>query len=180
MKNISVTLTKTKKSRSIELFFNKVFTQSEGKKEGNIVSKLSFKLAKLIDGENVIGIEAKIKTKIVGYIFLTKLQYKENYLVYLLAPVAVDNNFQKQGIGKKIIQFALKYLKKQNVDLLMTYGDPSYYSKSGFKKTNISLIPAPYKLSQPVGWLVNKISPKRLKIKSKPKCVLPFRNKKLW
>ena len=67
MKNISVTLTKTKKSRLIELFFKKVFTQSEGKKEGNIVSKLSFKLAKLIDSENVIGIEAKIKNKIVGY-----------------------------------------------------------------------------------------------------------------
>jgi predicted N-acetyltransferase YhbS len=31
----------------------------------------------------------------------------------LLAPVAVGNNLQKQGIGKKIIQFALKYLKKQ-------------------------------------------------------------------
>ena len=173
-------LTRTNKSKSIQLFFKKVFTKSEGKKEGNIVSKLSFKLAKLIDGENIIGIEAKIKTKIVGYIFLTKLQYKENYLVYLLAPVAVDNKFQKQGIGQKIIQFALKYLKKQKVDLLMTYGDPRYYRKSGFKKTNIAIIPAPYKLSQPIGWLVNKISLEKLKIKSKPKCVLPFRNKKLW
>jgi len=101
-------------------------------------------------------------------------------LVYLLAPVAVDNNFQKQGIGQKIIKFALKYLKKQKVDLLMTYGDPRYYRKLGFKKTNIAIIPAPYKLSQPIGWLVNKISLKKLKIKSKPKCVLPFRNKKLW
>ena len=82
MNKISISLSKTKKSRSIELFFKKVFTQSEGKKEGKIVSKLSFKLAKLIDGENVIGIEAKIKTKIVGYIFLTKLQYKEDYLAY--------------------------------------------------------------------------------------------------
>ena len=173
-------LTKTNKSKSIQLFFKKVFTKSDGKKEGNIVSRISFKLAKLIDGENVIGIEAKIKNKIVGYIFLSKLKYKENYLIYLLAPVAVDNNFQKKGIGKKIIQFALKYLKKQKVDLLMTYGDPSYYTKSGFKKTKISLIPAPYKLSQPIGWLVNKISFKKLKIKSKPKCVLPFRNKKLW
>jgi len=173
-------LTRTNKSKSIQLFFKKVFTKSEGKKEGNTVSKLSFKLANLIDGESVIGIEAKIKTQIVGYIFLSKLQYKENYSVYLLAPVAVDNNFQKKGIGKKIIQFALRYVKKQKVDLLMTYGDPSYYRKSGFKKTNISLVPAPYKLSQPIGWLVNKISSKRLKIKSKPKCVLPFRNKKLW
>jgi putative acetyltransferase len=95
-------LTGTNKSKSIQLFFKKVFTQSEGKKEGNIVSKLSFKLAKLIDGENVIGIEAKIKTKIVGYIFLTKLQYKENYLVYLLAPVAVHSNYQKKGLGQKL------------------------------------------------------------------------------
>jgi putative acetyltransferase len=86
-------------------------------------------------------------------------------LVYLLAPVAVDNNFQKKGIGKKIIQFALKYLKKQKVDLLMTYGDPNYYRKSGFKKTNVSLIPAPYKLSQPMGWLVNKISLKKIENK---------------
>ena len=92
----------------------------------------------------------------------------------------MDNNFQRKGIGQKIIQFDLKYLKKQKVDLLMTYVDPSYYRKSGFKKTNTSLIPAPYKLSQPIGWLVNKISFKKLKIKSKPKCVLPFRNKKLW
>ena len=61
MNRIIISLLKTKKSRSIELFFRKVFTQSENKKEGNIVSKLSFKLVKLIDGENVIGIEAKMK-----------------------------------------------------------------------------------------------------------------------
>jgi predicted N-acetyltransferase YhbS len=54
------------------------------------------------------------------------LQLFLNYLVYLLAPVAVYNKFQKQGIGQKIIQFALKYLKKQKVDLLITYGDPRY------------------------------------------------------
>ena len=174
-------LTRTNKSKSIQLFFKKVFTKSEGKKEGNIVSKLSFKLAKLIDGENVIGIEAKIKTKIVGYIFLTKLQYKENYLVYLLAPVAVHSNYQKKGLGQKIIQYGIKCLKKQNVDLLMTYGDPNYYLKSGFKKTKVTLVPAPYKLFQPIGWLANKISSKRsIKLRSKPSCVLPFRNKKLW
>jgi len=95
-------LTRTNKSKSIQLFFKKVFTKSEGKKEGNIVSRISFKLAKLIDGENVIGIEAKIKNKIVGYIFLSKLKYKEDYLVYLLAPVAVDNNFQKKELVKKL------------------------------------------------------------------------------
>jgi putative acetyltransferase len=105
-------LTRTNKSKSIQLFFKKVFTKSEGKKEGNIVSRLSFKLAKLIDGENIIGIEAKIKNKIVGYIFLSKLKFKEDYLVYLLAPVAVDNNFQKKGIGQKNYSICFKILKE--------------------------------------------------------------------
>jgi putative acetyltransferase len=52
----------------------------------------------------------------------------------LLAPVAVDNKIQKKGVGKKIIKFGIKYLKQHKVDILMTYGDPSYYSKVGFKK----------------------------------------------
>lgn len=181
MKSLMFNLTKSKKPKSVQQFFKKVFTKSESIKEGNIVGNLSYKLSKLIDDKNIIGIEGKINNKIVAYIFLTKLYFKEDYLVYLLAPVAVDSNYQKKGLGQKIIQFALKYLKKQNADLLMTYGDPNYYLKSGFKKTKVTLIPAPYKLSQPIGWLVNKISPKRpIKLRSKPSCVLPFKNKKLW
>ncbi len=181
MKNVKFSLTKTNKSKSIQNFFKKVFTKSEGKKEGNIVSNLSFKLAKSIDEKNVIGIEGKIKNKIIAYIFLTKLSFKEDCLVYLLAPVAVDSKIQKKGMGKKIIRYGINYLKQNKVDILMTYGDPNYYSKLGFKKTKISLIPAPFKLSQPIGWLINKISSKKIPtFKKKPLCVLPFRNRKLW
>jgi hypothetical protein len=42
MNKISISLSKTEKSKSIELFFKKVFTKSEGKKEGNIVSRVIF------------------------------------------------------------------------------------------------------------------------------------------
>lgn len=181
MKNLKFFLTKTNKAKSIQNFFRKVFTRSGGKKEGNVVGALSFKLAKLIDERNIIGIEGKINNKIGAYIFLTKLSFKEDCLVYLLAPVAVDNKIQKKGVGKKIIKFGIKYLKRHKVGILMTYGDPSYYSKVGFKKTKVSIVPAPYKLSQPIGWLINKISSKKInKFKSKPNCVRPFRNKKLW
>jgi hypothetical protein len=94
MKNIKFSLTKTNKAKSIQHFFINVFTKSEGKKEGNIVSTLSFKLAKLIDEKNIIGIEGKIKNKIVAYIFLTKLSFKEDCLIFFLAQVAVDNKIQ--------------------------------------------------------------------------------------
>ncbi len=109
-------------------------------------------MAKLIDERNIIVIEAKINNKIVAYTFLTKLSFKEDCLVYFLAPVAVDNKIQKKGVGKKIIEFGIKYLKQHKVNILMTYGDPSYYSKVGFKKTKVSIVPPPYKLSQPFGW----------------------------
>lgn len=173
--------TKSKNYKSIQNFFKKVFTNSDSKKEGTVVGNLAFKLAKANDGVNIVGIAGKIKNKIVAYIFLSILNYKNNYSIYLLAPVAVDPNFQNKGLGKKIIKYATKHLKTKKIDLLMTYGDPRYYSKIGFKKTNVSIVPAPFKLSQPIGWLMNKISSKKLpKLAKKPECVLPFRNKKLW
>lgn len=181
MNKIKFLLTTNFKSKSIQLFFNNVFTKSESKKEGKIVGDLSFKLAQIIDQKDIIAIESKIDDKIIAFIFLTKLNYNQNYSVYLLAPVAVDPNFQNKGLGKKIIKYAIKHLKTKKIDLLMTYGDPRYYSKIGFKKTTVSIVPAPFKLSQPIGWLMNKISSKKLpKLAKKPECVLPFRNKKLW
>ena len=78
MKNIKFSLTKTNKAKTIQHFFRKVFTKSEDKKEGNVVGALSFKLAKLIDEKNIIGIEGKINNKIVDYTFLTKLSFKED------------------------------------------------------------------------------------------------------
>jgi len=71
--NVTFNLTKNKKPKSTQQFFKKVFTKSENKKEGNIVGNLSYKLSKLIDDENIIGIEGKINNKIVAYIFLSKL-----------------------------------------------------------------------------------------------------------
>ena len=99
MNKIKFSLTTNFKSKSIQLFFNNVFTKSESKKEGKIVGDLSFKLAQIIDQKDIIAIESKIDDKIIAFIFLTKLNYNQNYSVYLLAPVAVDPNFQNKGLG---------------------------------------------------------------------------------
>ena len=101
--NIKFTLTKTNKAKSIQHFFKKVFTKSGGAKEGAIVCALSFKLAKLIDEKNVIGIEGTINNRIVAYIFLTTLVFKEDFLVYLIATVAVDNIMQSKVIGINVV-----------------------------------------------------------------------------
>ena len=78
MKNIKFSLTKTNKAKSIQHFFKNVFTKSEGKKEGNIVSTLSFKLAKLIDEKNIIHFGGKVFKTVLrmghSYVFIHVFQ----------------------------------------------------------------------------------------------------------
>ncbi|MCG5517084.1 MULTISPECIES: hypothetical protein [unclassified Ectothiorhodospira] len=37
--------------------------------------------------------------------------------------------------------------------MVLTYGDPNYYSRIGFKPITEALAPAPFTLKQPEGWL---------------------------
>ena len=179
--NLSFNLSKVNQAKAIKSLFGKVFSKSADQKEGKIVSHLAFKLARSVNGKKIIGITAKIKDKLVACVFLTQLTFKQNYKVFLLAPVAVDSSIQKKGVGKSIINYSIDYLKQNNMDLLMTYGDPSYYKRFSFKNTKVTKIPAPFKLSQPIGWLMLKLSRKKIpNLGKSASCVLPFRKKKLW
>ena len=55
----------------------------------------------------------------------------------ILAPLAVCTNFQKQGIGSKLIQAGFKHLQSSGVDLVFVLGHPSYYPKHGFQTADI-------------------------------------------
>ncbi|MEZ6039966.1 MAG: hypothetical protein R3C20_05635 [Planctomycetaceae bacterium] len=44
-------------------------------------------------------------------------------------------------------------LQDQHVELVVTYGDPAFYSKVGFRSISPQTIRPPFELSQPEGWL---------------------------
>ena len=94
--NLSFNLSKVNQAKAIKSLFSKVFSKSADQKEGKIVSHLAFKLARSVNGKKIIGITAKIKDKLVACVFLTQLTFKQNYKVFLLAPVAVDTSIQKK------------------------------------------------------------------------------------
>jgi putative acetyltransferase len=166
----------------ISSFFNHVFSVSEGPAEGAILEKLTFQLTEQINDHSITGLKSiNDDHEVMGCIFLSKLHFLENVNAYLLAPVGVHPSHHKKGIGTELIEYGVSYLNSMNVDFLMTYGDPNYYSRFGFQGVSEQTLPAPFPLSQPEGWLYKSINLKQTPtINGKPSCVEPFNNPDLW
>jgi len=101
--------------------------------------------------------------------------------IFLLGPVAVLTDSQGQGIGQSLIRYGIEELKKNVAKLLVTYGDPSFYSKVGFNQVEEKLIEPPFPLSQPEGWLAQDLNGRHITASiGKCSCVPAFANPKYW
>ncbi|MBX2858846.1 MAG: N-acetyltransferase [Cellvibrionaceae bacterium] len=129
----------------------------------------------------MICVGAYDNERLIGSIFFTRLWFKKPIQVFMLAPVAVSTGHQGKGIGQEIINFGLNQLKKRSVDIAVTYGDPSFYSKVGFRELSEDVIPAPQKLSMPFGWLGLSLNGKPMPtINERPVCVKAFNDPVYW
>lgn len=164
----------------IELFTN-VFSASENESEGQVIGNLVSNLITTTKPEDLVGFVAVSNGIIVGCIFFSRLILPSNEVAFILSPVAVATNKQGTGIGQKLINYGLKYLKFQKVNLAFTYGDPNYYSKAGFSCINESIVKAPFELSQPEGWLAQSVDGKTIKaMQGSSKCVEALSDQKYW
>ena len=99
----------------------------------------------------------------------------------MLAPVAVDTSHQGKGVGQALINFGLNEMKKRSAAVVITYGDPSFYSRVGFQSLSEEVVPAPYKLSMPEGWLGQSLNEDPIPIiNDRPGCVPAFNNSAYW
>ncbi len=143
-------LFKDKQDEVAELFTS-VFASSEGEEEGKLIGKLASELSSNIDNKRIICFGAYKQQSLIGSIFFTRLWFNEPILVYMLAPVAVDTEYQGNGVGQALITYGLNDLRDRSVAVAVTYGDPSFYSKVGFQTLSEDIIRAPLKLSMPEG-----------------------------
>ncbi len=125
-------LEKNSKEEVANLFLS-VFSSSEGETEGKLIGNLASDLSASIDNEEIICLGVYENKSLIGSIFFTRLQFNESLQVYMLAPVAISTLYQGKGIGQALINYGLKELKSRSVNVAITYGDPSFYSKVGFK-----------------------------------------------
>ena len=144
-------------SEEIEKLFTKVFSESEGQSEGLLIGKLVHDLISSTDPKRLYGFIAKENGQIIGSIFFSSLMFESEVNAFILSPVAIHTDYQGQGIGQKLINFGINYLKDNGVGLVFTYGDPNFYKKVGFKPISEKVVKAPLKLKYPAGWLCQSL-----------------------
>lgn len=137
----------------IKSLFTAVFTDSEGQSEGILIGNLAHELMTETDKKDLYGFVAIEQEHIIGCIFFSRLTFESGIRAFILSPVAVHTDHQGKGIGQQLINYGLKRLKDEGVQLVMTYGNPKFYSKVGFNPVKEEIVKAPKKLTYPEGWL---------------------------
>ena len=161
--------------------FTSVFSASEGAAEGALIGGLASDLAARADNQEMVGVGAYDEGALVGAIYFTRLRFDEPSDVYLLAPVAVRTEYQGKGLGQALIRSGLQLLKQRDVLVVVTYGDPAFYSRMGFRALSEDQIQAPLALSMPEGWLGLSLSGGEVPIlKGRPACVAEFDDPDYW
>lgn len=78
-----------------------------------------------------LSLVATQDSKVVGYILFTKIKIGE-YEELALAPLGILPEYQKQGIGKKLIEKGHQIAKELGYHYSVVLGSETYYSKSGY------------------------------------------------
>ncbi|WFN35559.1 N-acetyltransferase [Methanogenium sp. S4BF] len=116
--------------------------------------------------EPTISLLAFKEDEAVGHILFTKaaIDGKDpSPLIYLLAPLAIKPEHQKQGIGGMLINEGLKKLKDMGVEMVFVLGHENYYPKYGFINDAGNMgFAAPYPIpeEQAGAWMVQFLGSK--------------------
>lgn len=84
-------------------------------------------------GNLTVSLVAVDKDEIVGHLALSPVTVSGQIAGLGLAPVAVKPQYQKQGIGKALVEAGLKAAKRRREKMVVLLGDPGYYQQFGFK-----------------------------------------------
>lgn len=82
----------------------------------------------------VISLVAEDEGRIVGHILFSPMALEPlaGAIGLGLAPVAVQPDHEKHGVGRRLIQNGLSACRKWGADFVVVLGDPAYYSRFGF------------------------------------------------
>ncbi|MDJ1185231.1 GNAT family N-acetyltransferase [Roseofilum casamattae] len=127
-----------------------------GEEEGEEIAKLAEDFLKLPE---TISISVKRDRKIVGNVLFTPFAFKDSpeRKCYLLAPLGVLPEYQRQGVGKELIETGIKHLKSIGTDAIFVLGVPTYYPQYGFVATD-KQTPYPDLLTMPEAWMMLELN----------------------
>ncbi len=172
------------KSQAEEIIglFTSTFTASEGADEGRLIGTLVRNLIATTPDKDLFVFTAWEDGALAGGIAFSRLTYpQDDREIFLLGPVAVAPDRQKQGIGQKLLTHGLNELRKRGVDVAITYGDPDYYRRVGFVPITEDQARPPRALSHPHGWLGQSLTDRPLdRLTGPSSCVAAFDSPDYW
>lgn len=112
----------------------------------------------------ILSLIAFKEDKAVGHILFTRARLAKTQhtaSISILAPLAIVPDFQKKGIGGKLIERGLHLLSKSGVDLVFVLGHPEYYPRYGFRPAGNHGFEAPYYIpdEHADAWMVQALRP---------------------
>ena len=132
----------------------KVIETAFSNEENKVIINLVQELSREVTSPSIKSLVAEVDNQVIGYVSYSPIFLKSDSSIsgYILAPLAVSPEHQKQGVGSNLINAGVEMLTKDGVGVLMVYGDPAYYGRFGFKEEiGHSFLPS-YTLQYPFGW----------------------------
>ncbi len=109
--------------------------------EANLVDDLR------TEGYARLSLVAEINHALVGHILFSSMSIKgENGVVdtLALAPLAVRPEWQRRGIGSRLVKEGLKECRNAGHQIVLVVGHPQYYTRFGFSAKLAEAIASPY------------------------------------
>ena len=162
--------------------FRAVFAASEGDAEGDLIAGLVRDIFAKTPEQDFFVYSAWDGHSLIGCIIFSRLRYdQDSRTVFLLSPVAVSTSRQRQGTGQALLRHGLDGIRKQGVDVAVTYGDPGYYSRVGFRQITEAQAAAPLSLNFPEGWLAQPLNGEELApLRGPSACIEALNNPDYW
>lgn len=170
------------REEEIVTLFASTFAASEGVAEGESIRGLASDLLGTTPADDLFVCCAHEGPTLLGAIVFSRLRYdQDRRTVFVLAPVAVRTDRQGTGIGQQLLTYGLEELRSRGVDTAVTYGDPTYYSKVGFRQISPDVAQAPFPLRYPHGWLAQSLTHRDLEPVVGPcRCVPALDSPEYW
>ncbi len=112
----------------------------------------------------VSSVVAEIGNEIVGNAIFSRISVSTSdgrIDALALAPVAVLPQYQRQGVGSRIIQHGVRASARHGYAAIFVLGDPSYYSRFGFSSDIARRVSSPYSKAG-AAWMALEIKPASL------------------
>ena len=165
-----------------KISIRKVHQDAFDQSEGEIVSQLAINLLEDKTALPILSLVAEKDHEIIASIIFSavKIEDFKDVSAYILCPLAVIKILQRNGIGTQLINKGLEILKDRGAEIVLVYGDPNYYMRTGFKSGH-NLKP-PYKLEYPEeAWMAQDFVEGTLSnTQGKVRCAVSLSSPEYW